>query len=59
MKWRDYEIYIHKHFQALFPDADIRHNVKKLGVISKAERQIDIYIEGKITGFDLLRYTGR
>ena len=53
MNWRDYEIYIHKHFQALFPEADIRHDVKKLGVISKVERQIDIYIEGKIAGFYL------
>lgn len=53
MNWRDYEIYIHKHFQGLFPDAVIRHNVKKLGVISKVERQIDIYIKGKVAGFDL------
>lgn len=51
--WKDYEIYIHKHFKRYFPDASIKHNIKKIGVISKTERQIDIYIEGKIAGFDI------
>lgn len=53
MDWRDYEVYITRHFQALFPDASVQHNVKRLGVISKVERQIDVLIEGKVAGFDL------
>ncbi len=53
MDWKDYEIYIHKHFQRLFPDTSITHNVKKIGIISKTKRQVDIYIDGKLAGFDI------
>ncbi len=53
MKWKDYEIYIHKHFARLFPDADIKHNVRRKGLISKTIRQIDILVEGKLAGFDI------
>jgi len=53
MNWRDYEVYITRHFQHLFPDASVRHDVRRLGLLSKVERQIDILIEGNIAGFDL------
>jgi hypothetical protein len=53
MNWRDYEIYITRHFQRLFPSASVRHDVRRLGVLSKVERQIDILIEGNIAGFAL------
>jgi hypothetical protein len=53
MKWKDYEIYITRHFQKLFPDATIQHNVRCLGLISKTPRQIDMLIEQKISGFDI------
>lgn len=53
MSWRDYEIYITRHFQKIFPDAAIRHDVKQEGLLSKTQRQIDILIEGKIAGFNL------
>ncbi len=53
MNWRDYEIYITRHFQRLFPGASVLHDVKRVGVISKIERQIDILVQGKIAGFDL------
>lgn len=53
MDWRDYEIYITRHFQRLFPGASIRHDVRRLGMLSKVERQIDILIEGNVAGFDL------
>ena len=53
MTWRDYEVYITRHFQRLFPGASVRHDVNRLGVLSKVERQIDVLIEGKVAGFDL------
>jgi predicted helicase len=53
VNWRDYEIFITRHFQRLFPEASILHNVRRTGVISKVERQIDILIEGKVAGFNL------
>ena len=53
MKWREYEIYITRHFQRAFPDATIRHDVKRVGVVSKAKRQIDILIEDRIAGIDI------
>jgi flagellar biosynthesis regulator FlaF len=53
MIWEDYEHYIYKYFQNLYPEENISKNVKKIGFISKIERQIDILIEGKIAGYDL------
>jgi Restriction endonuclease len=53
MKWKDYEIYIARHFQKLFPDASIQHNISCPGLISKTPRQIDILIEQQISGFDI------
>lgn len=53
MNWKDYEIYITKHFQQIFPQTDIQHNVRREGIMSKKKRQIDILIEGKVAGFDL------
>lgn len=53
MSWKEYEIYITKHFQKMFPDTLIQHNVRRDGLLSKTKRQIDILIEGKIAGFDL------
>lgn len=53
MNWRDYEVYITRHFQRLFPGASVRHDVKRLGVLSKVERQIDVLIEGNVAGFQL------
>ena len=53
MDWKEYEIYITKHFQRLFPKTSIQHNVRREGLISKVKRQIDILIEGKVAGFDL------
>lgn len=53
MDWKEYEIYITRHFQKLFPNMSIKHNVRREGLISKTNRQIDILIEGKVAGFDL------
>ncbi len=53
MDWKEYEIYITKHFQRLFPQTSIQHNVRREGLMSKVKRQIDILIEGKVAGFDL------
>jgi len=53
MNWRDYEIYITQHFKRQFPDTSIRHNVRRMGSISKTKRQIDILIEGELAGFNI------
>jgi hypothetical protein len=53
MDWRDYEHYIHKQFRRIFPEADIKHDVKRHGHLSETERQIDIYITGALAGFDV------
>ena len=53
MSWKDYELYITRHFQRLFPDASISHNVKRVGVVSQTKRQIDILIEQSIAGVTL------
>ncbi len=53
MDWKEYEIYITKHFQKLFPQTSIQHDVRREGLMFKTKRQIDILIEGKVAGFDL------
>jgi hypothetical protein len=53
MNWKDYEIYITRHFQKLFPEASIKHNVSRTGLISGVQRQIDILIEQRVAGFNL------
>jgi hypothetical protein len=53
MNWKDYEIYITRHFKGLFPDAEITHNVRKRGVLSQTMRQIDILIEAAVVGFPI------
>lgn len=53
MDWREYEIYITRQFQRLFPNTSIQHNVRREGLMSRTKRQIDILIEGKVAGFDL------
>jgi len=53
MDWKEYETYITRHFQRLFPGTSIQHNVRRKGLISKTMRQIDILIEGRLAGFDL------
>jgi hypothetical protein len=52
MNWKEYEIYITKQFQRMFPDTSIQHNVLRDRLLSKTKRQIDILIEGKIAGFN-------
>lgn len=53
MSWKEYEIYITRHFKKLFPNASITHNVKRPGIISKTQRQIDILIEETVARFKL------
>ena len=53
MTWREYEIYITRHFQRAFPESHIRHDVKRVGVVSKTKRQIDMLIEERVAGFDV------
>ena len=53
MTWREYETYIARHFQRAFPNSTIRHDVKRLGVVSKTNRQIDILIEDRVAGIEI------
>tara|TARA_R110002096_G_scaffold364118_1_gene557185 strand:- start:94 stop:1002 length:909 start_codon:yes stop_codon:yes gene_type:complete len=53
MNWRDYETYITRHFQRLFPEATIEHDVKRKGLISRTQRQIDLLISSDLAGFRL------
>ena len=53
MDWRDYEIYIERHFKRAFPEASIRRDVKLPGMISKITRQVDILIKQQMAGLDL------
>lgn len=53
MNWKEYEIYITRHFKRIFPNASITHNIRRIGLISKTMRQIDILIEEKIAGFHI------
>ena len=53
MNWKEYEIYITQHFRRLFPDADIKHNVRRKGIVSKTMRQIDILVEAMVIGFPI------
>ena len=51
--WKEYEIYITRHFRRLFPNTPIAFDVTRRGLISKIDRQIDILIESRIAGIDL------
>lgn len=53
MDWREYEHYVHTRLSKIFPEADIKHDVKRWGYLSETERQVDIYIKGAVAGFDL------
>lgn len=50
MDWKRYEEEIYLHFQSQYPDATISLDVKKIGLYSKANRQIDILIEQYVAG---------
>ncbi|MEL7167922.1 MAG: restriction endonuclease [Bacteroidota bacterium] len=53
MDWRDYEHYIHRHLQRMYPGTSIRHDVKLPGKLSGVPRQVDILISGELAGFEL------
>ncbi len=49
--WRDYENFIYKKLKESYPSSEILFNQKKLGVVSRVERQIDILVKAEIAGF--------
>ncbi|WP_051944712.1 restriction endonuclease [Verrucomicrobium sp. BvORR106] len=51
MSWRIYEQHITEHLKMLYPDALIEHDVRRRGIFSHSERQIDILISGSLAGF--------
>lgn len=53
MNWKKYEIEILKYFQQTYPETTITFDKKIVGKISKVKRQIDIYIEGYIAGYEI------
>lgn len=50
MDWKKYESEIYDIFRLAYPDTKIKYNQKIFGRYSKAERQIDVLIEGYIAG---------
>ncbi len=50
MDWKEYEHEIFEYFKGQYPDAEITLDAKKIGLYSKAERQIDILIEQYVAG---------
>jgi hypothetical protein len=50
LEWRQYELDVASSLQALDPRAAVRHDVKVIGSISGAQRQIDVLAESAIVG---------
>lgn len=53
MNWKKYELEILNYFTDLYPDTLITFDKKIIGKFSKVERQIDIYLEGQIAGYQI------
>ncbi|MCD8416111.1 restriction endonuclease [Tenacibaculum dicentrarchi] len=53
MNWKKYEIEILTYFQETYPETTITFDKKIIGKFSKVERQIDIFIEGEIAGYEI------
>lgn len=53
MNWKKYESEILTYFQETYPETTITFDKKINGKYSKAERQIDIFIEGEIAGYEI------
>ena len=53
MNWKKYETEILEYFQQTYPETTITFDKKIVGRISKVERQIDIFIEGEIAGYEI------
>jgi hypothetical protein len=50
MDWKQYETEIYSHFRQQYTDAEITLDANKIGLYSKASRQIDILIEQYVAG---------
>lgn len=50
MDWKEYEQEIHHIFLTQYPESNITYDAKRIGIYSKADRQIDILIEDHIAG---------
>jgi hypothetical protein len=53
MNWKKYESEILTYFQETYPETTITFDKKIIGKYSKVERQIDIFIEGEIAGYEI------
>jgi hypothetical protein len=53
MNWKKYELEILTYFQETYPETTITFDKKIIGRYSKVERQIDIFIEGEIAGYEI------
>jgi len=56
MNWKLYEEEVFKTLKLFYPDAKIEKNLKKKGLYSKKERQVDIYIEDIVGGSTIKIY---
>ena len=50
MNWKEYENEVFETMRLYYPSAVIKKNYKQIGIYSKKERQVDIYIEELIGG---------
>lgn len=53
MNWKNYESEILTYFEETYPETTITFDKKIIGKYSKTERQIDIFIEGEIAGYEI------
>ena len=53
MNWKNYELEILTYFQNTYPGTTITFDKKIVGKYSKVERQIDIFLEGEIAGYEI------
>tara|TARA_B110001452_G_scaffold265062_1_gene269116 strand:- start:38 stop:661 length:624 start_codon:yes stop_codon:yes gene_type:complete len=53
MNWKKYESEILTYFQETYPETTITFDKKIIGKYSKVQRQIDIFIEGEIAGYEI------
>lgn len=54
MDWKQYEKEIHGYFEHQYPDAEVSLDVRKVGLYSKVDRQIDVLVEQYVAGNRIL-----
>lgn len=53
INWKQYEVYIFNRLRSEFPNGKFARDVKRRGVRTGQDRQIDILVETSVAGFPL------